>query len=202
MPDNDLCETPQPTQQSVLNRASKDRFLLVLNLPQVLRKQSILNDLINIDPLQISINGTIVPAIQVPPNEVRFGGQSYNVTSYTRPNYGPLTVNFVVDNKFQNYWVLWKWLTILNDPKTSLYTGTDPKLETWRDRIESGILTEYQTNFSVIGLNEYNQKTIEFVYYNAFITGLGGITYDYTDPEIIKTTADFQFSQLDVILES
>ena len=202
MPDNDLCETPQPTQQSILNRASKDRFLLVLNLPQVLRKQSILNDLINIDPLQISINGTIVPAIQVPPNEVRFGGQSYNVTSYTRPNYGPLTVNFVIDNKFQNYWVLWKWLTILNDPKTSLYTGTDPKLETWRDRIESGILTEYQTNFSVIGLNEYNQKTIEFVYYNAFITGLGGITYDYTDPEIIKTTADFQFSQLDVILES
>ena len=202
MPDNDLCETPQPTQQSVLNRASKDRFLLVLNLPQVLRKQSISNDLINIDPLQISINGTIVPSIQVPPNEVRFNGQSYNVTSYTRPNYSPLTVNFVVDNKFQNYWILWKWLTILNDPKTSLYTGTDPKLETWRDRIESGILAEYQTNFSVIGLNEYNQKTIEFIYYNAFITGLGGITYDYTDAEIIKTTADFQFSQLDIILES
>lgn len=202
MPDNDLCETPQPTLQSVLNRASKDRFILVLNLPQVLRKQSILNDLISIDPLQISINGTIVPAIQVPPNEVRFGGQSYNVTSLTRPNYGPLTVNFIVDNKFRNYWVLWKWLTILNDPKTSLYTGTDPKLETWKDRIPSGILTEYQTNFSIIGLNEYNQKTIEFVYYNAFITGLGGITYDYNDPEMIKTTADFQFSQLDVILKS
>ena len=202
MPDNDLCETPQPTQQSVLNRPGKDKFLLVLNLPQVLRKQSLENKQIDINPLQISIFGTVVPNIQVPPNETRYAGQSYNVTSYARPNYSPLTVSFVVDNKFHNYWILWKWLTILNDPKNSLYTGTDSKLETWKDRLESGILTEYQTNFSVIGLNEYNQKTIEFVYYNGFITNLGGITYDYTDPEIIKGTAEFQFSQLDVIIPS
>ena len=202
MPDNDLCETPQPTQQSVLNRPGKDKFLLVLNLPQVLRKQSLADDLINIDPLQISIFGTIVPDIAVPSNEVRFGGQSYNVSSYTRPNYQPLTVNFVVDTKFKNYWILWKWLSILNDPKSSYYTGTDPKIETWKDRVESGIVTEYQTNFSVIGLNEYNQRSVEFVYYNAFITNIGGINYDYNDTELIKSTATFQFSQLDVNLLS
>jgi hypothetical protein len=200
MPDNDLCETPQPTQQSVLNRSGKDKFLLVLNLPQVLRKQSLANDLISIDPLQLSIFGTVVPDIIVPSNEVRFGGQSYNVSSYTRPNYQPLTVNFIVDNNFKNYWILWKWLSILNDPKTSYYTGTDPKLETWKDRLDSGIVTEYQTNFSVIGLNEYNQRSVEFVYYNAFITNIGGITYDYNDTEFIKSTATFQFSQLDVNL--
>ena len=200
--DNDLCETPQPTQQSVLNRSGKDKFILVLNLPQVLRKQSLADDLINIDPLQISIFGTIVPDVAVPSNEVRFGGQSYNVSSYSRPNYQPLTVNFVVDNKFKNYWILWKWLSILNDPKSSYYTGTDPKIETWKDRVESGIVTEYQTNFSVIGLNEYNQRSVEFVYYNAFITNIGGINYDYNDTELIKSTATFQFSQLDVNLLS
>jgi hypothetical protein len=69
MPDNDLCETPQPTQQSVLNRSGKDKFLLVLNLPQVLRKQTLSNNLLKIDPLQISIFGTVVPPIQVPSNE-------------------------------------------------------------------------------------------------------------------------------------
>ena len=200
MLDNDLCETPQPTQQSVLNRTGKDKFVLVLNLPQVLKKQSIFNDLINLDPLQISIFGTIVPPVIVPSNEVRFGGQSYNVSSYSRPNYPPLTVNFVIDNKFRNYWLLWKWLSILNSPKESKYTGTDPKLQTISDRLQTGILTEYQTNFSVLGLNEYNQQTIEFVYYNGFITNLGGINYDYTDTEIIKTTAEFQFSQLDINL--
>jgi len=200
MPDNDLCETPQPTQQSVLNRTGKDKFILVLNLPQVLKQQSITDDLINIDPLQISIFGTIVPPSVVPANEVRFSGQSYNVSSYTRPNYPPLTVNFIIDNKFRNYWILWKWLSILNDPTQSKYTGNDRKLQTLRDRLQTGILTEYQTNFSVLGLNEYNQQTVEFIYYNGFITNLGGINYDYTDPDIIKSTAEFQFSQLDVKL--
>jgi hypothetical protein len=200
MLDNDLCETPQPTQQSVLNRSGKDKFVLVLNLPKVLYKQSVSDELISIDPLQISIYGAVVPPIQIPANEVRFGGQSYNVSSYARPNYPPLTVNFVIDNKFRNYWILWKWLTVLNDPKTSLYTGTNPKFETADDIREDGILTEYQANFSVLGMNEYNQKSIEFIYYNGFITNLGGINYNYRDTEILESTAEFQYSQLDVVL--
>jgi hypothetical protein len=200
MADNDLCETPQATQQSVLNRTGKDKFILVLNLPNVLKKQSLSDKLINIDPLQISIFGTIVPPSTVPATEVRFGGQSFNVTSYSRPNYPPLTVNFIIDNKFYNYWILWKWLSILNDPRESKYTGTDSRLETSIDKSLNGVLAEYQTNFSVIGLNEYNQQTIEFIYYNGFITNLGGINYDYTDSDIIKSTVDFQFSQFDVKL--
>jgi hypothetical protein len=202
MADNNLCETPQATQQSVLNRSGKDKFILVLNLPQVLRKQSLSDELLNINPLQISIFGTVVPPVQVSNNEVRFAGQSYNVSSYARPNYPPLPVNFIVDNKFHNYWLLWKWLTILNDPETSFYAGTDPKIETWRDRIDTGIVTEYQTTFSVIGLNEYNQYSVEFIFQNAFITNLGGINYDYNDTELIKSSAEFQFSKLDVKLLS
>ena len=200
MTDNDLCETPQPTQQSILNRSGLDKFILVLNLPFVLKKQTLANSLINIDPLQISVYGSIVPNVQVPPVEVRFGGQSVNVTSYNRPNYPPLTVNFVVDNKFRNYWILWKWLTVLNDPKLSIYTGTPTNLERNAERFEKGNLKEYQTNLSIFSLNEYNQKTVEFKYYNAFITNLGGITYNYRTPELIETTAEFQYSQFDVNL--
>jgi len=200
MSDLDLCEQPQATQQSVLNRSGKDKFILVLNLPLVLRKQSTTDELIDLDPLQVSIYGTVVPTVQIPANEVRHGGQAYNVSSYSRPNYPPLVVNFVIDNKFRNYWILWKWLSILNDPRNSIYSGTPPEFETYKDKIQSGTLTEYQANFSVIGLNEYNQKTIEFIYYNGFITQLGGITYDYNDSELIKTTAEFQFSQFDVKL--
>jgi hypothetical protein len=200
MTDNDLCETPQATQQSVLNRSGKDKFILVLDLPHVLKKQSLENKLIDIDPLQISVYGSIVPNIQVTPVEVRFGGQSVNVTSYSRPNYPPLTVNFMVDNSFKNYWILWKWLSILNDPKLSYYTGTPTSLEKDRDRYEKGNLKEYQTNLSIFSLNEYNQKSMEFKYYNAFITNLGGITYNYREPELIETTAEFQFSQFEAVL--
>lgn len=195
----DLCDTPQPTEQSALNRLGKDKFILVLNLPEILRKRSNSDKLLDLNSLQISIFGAVVPPIQVPPVEVRFGGQSHNVSSFNRPNYPPLTTKFVVDNNFKNYWILWKWLEVLNDPRKSIYTGTDSKIETYKDRINSG-LAEYQTNLSVLGLNEYNQQTIEFTYYNAFITNLGGIEYNYRDPEVIESTVEFQFSQLDVKL--
>jgi hypothetical protein len=194
----ETCENP--TQQSILNRSSKDKFLLVLNLPQILKKQSITDSTIGLDPLQMSVHGTIVPAINVPSVEVRFGGQSHNVSSYSRPNYPPLTVNFIIDNGFRNYWLLWKWMSILNSPTGSMYAGTAPELETYKDRINSGLNTEYQSTFSIFSLNEYNQKSVEFVYNNAFITNLGAINYSYRDEGIIESTAEFQFSQLDIKL--
>jgi hypothetical protein len=201
MSDLNLCDQPQATQQSVLNRSGKDKFILVLDLPFILKKQKNENRLIDMTPLQISVFGTIVPNVQVPPVEVRFGGQSINITSYSRPNYPPLTVSFVIDNKFRNYWILWKWLSILNDPKSSIYSGTPQNDEVEIDRFERGNLKEYQTNLSIFSLNEYNQKIAEFKYYNAFITNLGGINYSYRDSELIETTAEFQFSQFDMFLK-
>jgi len=192
--------TTNPTQQSVLNRSSKDKFILLLNLPDILRKNSLTDDTIKLNPLEISVHGTIVPAIQVPSVEVRFGGQSQNVSSYSRPNYPPLDVNFIVDNAFRNYWLLWNWLSIQNSPLGSYYSGTDPKYQTYKDLIQTGVEAEYCTTFSIFGLDEYNKKTIEFKYHNAFITNLGAITYSYKDPDFIESTAQFQFSQLDINL--
>ena len=198
----DLCEMGNPQDQSPLNIGTKDKFYLVLNLPRILREAAQFDPQISIDPIQISIFGTIVPSVQVPPREVPFAGQTYNITSYTRPNYGPLNVNFAVDNKFKNYWILWKWLSVLNSPSDSMYNGTDPRLETWKDRVLNGTLTEYQSNISLLTKNEYNQTIIEFRYLNAFITELGGIEYDYSNNDIIKCSAQFQFSQMDVIYGS
>ena len=121
------CENPQI--QSPLNRASKDKFYLILNLPYILRNSS--DPLLKKpDPLQISVFGTIVPPINVPAVEVRFGGQSTNVSSHSRPNYGPLSLSFVVGNDYTNYFILWKWLAAMNDPKTSLYNSTPLKQQT------------------------------------------------------------------------
>jgi hypothetical protein len=189
-----------PAQQSVLNRASKDKFLLVLNLPTILKKQAVTDNTISLDPLEISVHGSIVPAITVPPVEVRFGGQSHHVSSYSRPSYPPLDVNFIVDNGFKNYWLLWKWLAIQNSPLGSYYSGTDPKYQTYKDLIQTGVIAEYCVNLSIFGLDEYNNKIIEFLYYNAFITSLGSINYSYRDTELIESTAQFQFSQLDINL--
>ena len=187
-----------PTSQSPLNRASKDKFILVLELPSVLRKRAKTDPTLDIESLQISVYGSIVPDITVPAVEARWGGQSANFSSHSRPNYPPLTVNFVVDNEYKNYYVLWKWLALLNDPTYSKYDGTPLSEVTKHDTIESGLNTEYQTNLSILALNEYNQNQVEFVYSNAFITTLGGINYSYRDGEILETTAQFQYNQINI----
>jgi hypothetical protein len=187
-----------PTEQSILNRASRDKFLLVLNLPAAIQNQAKDNGL-SIEPLQISVHGSVVPTISIPKIEVPFGGQSYNVSSYTRPNYSPLKVNFIVDNKFRNWWLLWKWLTILNNPREGGYGGTLQNQSNFKE-IRAAGLPEYQTTMSLFALNEYNQNIIEFIYYNAFITSLGGIEYSYRDATLVESSVEFQFSQFDVNL--
>ena len=197
-----LCETGNPTDQSPLNVSLKDKFVLVLTLPTIMRQLAANDPNISLDPLQFKIFGAIVPNIQVPHNEVAFGGQTYNVSSYVRPNYEPLDVSFVVDNSYKNYWVLWKWLSFLNDPLQSKYNGTPDQLNDWKNRLLSGDLSEYQADFSIYGKNEYNQSVIEFKYYNAFINSLGSINYNYKDSEIMESTVQFRFSQLEVFLKN
>ena len=179
---------PGPLLQSPLNLSSKDKFLLVLNLPAVLRNRAANDPTIDLNPLQMSVFGTIVPQISVPAVDTRFMGQSVKFTSLNRPEYAPLTLSFIVDNEYKNYYLLWRWLEIYNDPKHSVYTGPDtpdPSLE-----------TEYQTTFSIFALNEYNKPLIEFQFLNVFITNLGAIAYNYRESDQLECTADFSFNQL------
>jgi hypothetical protein len=191
---NAVCVNPQ--FQSPLNRASKDKFILLMELPYILRKNSINDDLLNIQSLQISVHGSVVPTISVPSVELPYAGQSTNVSSHARPNYAPLTVNFIVDNDFKNYYVLWKWLDLLNTAKESVYDGTPLKQRTFNDINIPGTEHEYQTTFMLYSLNEYNQPTVEFRYHNSFITTLGAINYSYRDGTLVESSAEFQFGQL------
>ena len=114
-------------QQSILNKNRKDKFLLVLNLPPILKTankptqgERSLNFL-NLDTLQYSIYGTIVPETTIPEVDLLYSGQTAKLTSYTRSAYKSVTVNFTVDNQFNNWWVLWYWLNVINDNKESTY---------------------------------------------------------------------------------
>ena len=185
-----------PQLQSPLNRSSKDKFIMVLELPYVLRKRAAQDPLINIEPLQISIFGTVVPDIAVPEVDVRYAGQNLHLSTYARPSYPPLTINYIVDNDYKNYFLLWKWLEVMNLPLDDYYGGTAKA--TIADKVDAGDQFEYQTTFSIFALNEYNEVALEFKYSKAFISNLGGINYSYRDGALIEGTAQFHFSQLDI----
>ena len=68
--------------QTVLNKSSQDKFLLTFSLPNALKRiQSTTrsNQAVDIDTMQFSIYGTIVPKIEKPAVEIRYSGSTlYN----------------------------------------------------------------------------------------------------------------------------
>ena len=180
--------------QSQLNKSRKDKFLLVLTLPKIFKDLNVnslsvrQSELINQNSLQFSIFGSVVPQISVPAETAGYSGQSYKVSSHSRPPYEDITVNFTVDNKFNNYWVIYKWLDVLNDEYISFYNAKEPN----RKLIAPA---NYQADYTIYGLDDFDKPIIKYTYTKAFPTNLGGIDYSYRDAGEIETSFSFAFSQ-------
>ena len=191
-------------QQSILNKSRKDKFLLTLNLPDALKKINTLNqsdratDSVYLDSLQYSIYGTVVPATVINSADLPYAGQTLSLTTGKREKYQNITVSFTVDNSYNNWWVLWKWLDYINGSQSSTL---DPDNLTQLPQTPSQYaslanLQPYQTSVIVEGLDEYNNKKIRWIYSKAFITNLTGIIYNYRDAEQLESSFTFSFSQL------
>lgn len=184
------------TPQSVLNKASDDKFLLVLNVPLILKnidKKGRANETLNLNTLQFAIEGMVIPDVGIPSKQIPFGGQTLSVTGYTRTPYQTNRIKFTVDNRFNNYWVLWKWLDLINDAGLSTYNQnklSDTKLPTGLRNIES-----YQTDITVYALDEFNRRVAAFRYHKAFITLLGGVNYNYQTSTQVMSFFEFDYSQ-------
>lgn len=194
-----------PVIQAALNKARKDKFELVLTLPNILKKlnnrNTRENEYLNLDSLQFSVYGVNVPTIEVPAHSLHYSGQNYNITSFDRPAYPPASVKFTVDNEYKNYWVIWKWLQLLNDPNNSTFGRPDIfKGIGGYPEVEPQILYDYTTLVTLRALDEYNNAKIEFEFKYAFVTRLGDFSYDYRDPEEIECNFDFVYNQLDMRL--
>jgi len=185
-----------PIFQSPLNKQRKDKFICVLTIPRILRDEvkdiARRNSSINFDALQFSIFGAVAPPIEIPPVGIPYAGQTLKVTSYARPSFPTLKVDFTVDNWFNNYWVIYKWLEVFNDPKIGIFSPQDKEVES-----RTG---EYMTNISIYGLDEYNNKTIQFDYIRSFPTALQGIEYNDRDADEMVCSFNFAYHQLKVSL--
>jgi len=180
--------------QSPFNLSRKDKFTLVINVPDALKKintrffEGYSN--INLDLLQFAVHGSVVPPIRVPSANVRYAGQTLAQTSYSREPYEPLTIGFTVDNRFTNYWVIYTWLNMLNNDKTGLYD---------QDNLINYPVapdTQYKATMSIFALDEYNKRVMEFKYIDAFPTNLDGIQYNYRDATELESSFTFEYSQL------
>jgi hypothetical protein len=185
--------------QSPFNKTRKDKFLLVLNFPDGLKdiskKLTRTNQSILPDTIQFSVYGAIVPDVEVPVVNVRYTGQTLAASSHARPPYPACTVNFTVDNRFNNYWTIYKWLDLLTSSEDGLVDKDNILVKNNRTD-----LMKYAANISIFALDEYDKRTVEFVYTNAFPTSLGGINFNNRDASEIETTFTFNYSRLLVSL--
>ena len=81
----------------------------------------------------------------------------------------------------------------MHDEKTGLF-DEDGLVD--RDSREPLRFQDYQTDISLYGLDEFNNKRIEFKYTKAFPVTIGAINYNYRDTAEIQSSATFVFSQI------
>lgn len=183
-------------QQSVLNKSRVDKFKLVFQLPNALKKinkrQDRKNTTVLQDSLQFSIYGTVVPTITVPALEIRYSGSTLYNSTHSKNPYPPVTVNFTIDNEYNNYWVIYKWLDLLHSEYTGVFDADD--------LISDDIFKDYQTDLTVYGLDEFNNEKIKFTYTKAFPTDIGGINFNYRDSAEIESSFTFVYSQMHTAL--
>lgn len=178
-----------PIKQSILNKSRKDKFLLVFDLPPILKqiasKYTRNNKRVIPDSVQFSIFGTTVPGITVKGVPARFAGDTLYVSTHSKDPYPPVNVKFTVDSGYNNYWVIDRWLNLLHDQKTGRYNEGNLPID--------GNFADYQTALTVYGLDEYDEKVIKFNYTKAFPTSLGEIVYDQKSDNEMELTCDFTF---------
>lgn len=178
--------------QSFLNKSRSDKFKLVFSLPPALRKINSKTDRqtfnVNEDAFQFSVYGAVVPELDVPALQIRYGGSNLYNSTHAREPYPPVTINFTIDNGFNNYWVLYKWLNLMHDEKEGLYDASD--------LVSDEDFINYQTDMTLYGLDEFNNERIQFTYTKAFPVTIGSIDYNYRTADEITSSMTFVYSQI------
>ena len=182
---------------SPLNKSLIDKFLLVINLPPALKsinsKTNRNNKQIQLDSLQFSVWGAVVPRVNVPAIDMKYMGANMPVSTHARPSWDPVNVNFHVDSLWSNYWVIYKWLDLMRSDEDGQFGAI---VDDQGILNASASLPEYSTEMTIYSLDEYETPRIKWVYTYAFPTNLGSVEFNEQQSSQIKCDFTFQFSQL------
>lgn len=181
--------------QSHLNKARDDKFLMVFDIPPMLKNYNRKTekdrgkDTFITDSVQFSIYGTAIPEIIVPGVETKYSGNTLYVSSHAKASYPPISVKFKIDSRYNNYYTIYKWLNLLHDEYEGRFNTDDYPVE---------VINDYKIPISVYALDEHNNKVMEFIYTDAFPISIDGIEYDYQAGEELVSGFTFVYSQIHV----
>lgn len=183
--------------QSPLNKTFADKYYFIMNLPEALKnlksKYNVDNKGVGIqkESIKWALISAAVPAINIKAESVQYQGGNVYISSHTKTPYDPLTIKFKVDNKYANYFTMYEWINFIYNESGGHYDA---------EKLANGNsgLGEYATNISIVGLDEYNNPVIQWIFTHAFPTQLTNFDLNYQNTEELECTATFVFSQLKI----
>ena len=188
-------ETIQASQ-SPLNRTFIDKFLFIFELPEALKELKTVDSKIksemgvNKKTIQWSIIKVDVPNINIKANAVPYAGGNLYVSSHTKSPYDPFKITFKIDSNYLNYFTIYEWINFIYGESAGHFDAENLTNDT--------SFTSYATPVSIVGLDEYNNPVIQWIFTYAFPTDLSSVSLDYTSDTEIECTATFVFSQMKI----
>ena len=180
--------------ESPLNKTFADKFYFIFEMPEALKNlkkvDGIQSDNLGVGKkaLQWSIVKAEVPNVNIKANAINYAGGTLHVSSHTKSPYDPFKITFKVDSNYLNYFTIYEWINFIYGEKEGHFNE--------ENLTESKSFTSYAVPVSIVGLDEYDNPKIQWIFTYAFPTDLSALNLDYTSTNELEFTATFVFSQM------
>ena len=134
------------------------------------------------EELAINIFGAVIPGLNMDTVEQNWqGGKVQNATGML--TFEPLNIQYMVDSKFLNWYLLYKWMTFINNNKDKYIDNP----------------LDYSVDATIRIVNNFQEEAFRIFFTNVWISTLGEVTLSYREGEtILESTADFAYDRFEV----
>jgi hypothetical protein len=177
--------------ESPLNKTFADKYYFIFELPEALKKFHYNNELKNSTgkkALQWTISKAEVPDINIKAGAANYAGGTLHYSTHTKSPYDPFKVTFKIDSNYLNYSTIYEWINLIYGEKEGHFDENN--------LTDESNISAYAVPVSIVGLDEFNNPVIQWIFTYAFPTNLSGISLDYSSTNEIEFTATFVFSQM------
>jgi hypothetical protein len=159
-----------------LNKSSGANYELIFPVLPVTK------DIHDTDILSLNIHGTVIPAISLGTEEGMWqGGQVPRAISAL--TYEPWYVNFTVDSNWSNWYLLYRWITLIDDGNTHYGAST----------------TDYFADATLNIYDNANNRVMGIKIVNIYPTNLNEVTMSQRDgQENLDCGINFNYTRMEV----
>ena len=157
-----------------LNKASAQSFQLVF--PKLPFRSSLEDSEI----LTLNIHSTVLPSMTLSTTELNWMGGKYDM-AMPPITFEPFYTNFIVDSNYQNWFILYEWMTAINNNKDH-YDMTP---------------SDYWIDATMIMTDNFNEPVMKFTLTNMYPTMLGEMGFSSKQTENLESSVNFNYTRFE-----